>query len=220
MRTSSMAVTEQAVGARWSTPFGQRVGTDGRDRSDRPTSLLPGGVERTRTNVRGERSNGGNSAPSGCAPSVRFAATRTLRRGDDGRTPGDEMIEHGVCLLVRQHPSRTLRLNRPGERYAKETANELTRDAKRSGDLLRATRLARTNRDDRCRFLRSVSLGFGGHFPSLRPFGDHAPMVHARTFDRIGRSAYLCVRSGLSLQTIFVRSFVRRSYDVRQWNAE
>jgi hypothetical protein len=112
----------------------------------------------------GVRSNGGDSGPSGMPPAVRFAATRTLRRcgRHDGRTTGEEVIKHSVRLFTVQHPSRTLRFDRASERYAKVTANELARNAKRSSNVLRAAVLARSNRRDCSRFLRSV-LGIGRH---------------------------------------------------------
>jgi len=82
-----------------------------------------------------------------------FGFVLVLRR-TNRRTAREEMIHDCVRLFVVENPGRTLRLNRAREVRARESANELTTDAERVRDFLRAGSRARTERHDCGRFDR------------------------------------------------------------------
>ena len=152
-----------------------------------------------RSNV---RSSGGGSAVR--ARSLRpFALTASA-------APSEEVFDRCVCLLVREQPSRTLHLNRTGERHSQESANGLpVRHLKCSGDCLRANVLSRCELranviSERIR-RRLVCVRVSHLVTSLRFVRLHGQSIaHVRTL--------VCKRSVnlVWLAPSFVRSIVRR----------
>jgi len=148
--------------------------------------------------VVGVRPNGEGEGDE--SPSRSHRANLCLRFSVRVRVALLEVRDRLLRLIVREYPSRTLRLRRTRERLAEICANDLPGDSERGCDLFGAIR---------------ASVRLLCHFPSLRAFVDHGRSVaYVRSFasQDMLRFDHLTFDRSYDTRTRRIRSFVNHCH--------